>query len=1020
MISQIGVSSMKWALSKSRLVVATVVTALSATLPMRGDYLTFDIASYEAMADSIRFESRSWAEGAEGEGGRLSASTTWSGGEHVILNDLYVPSGVTLTINAGTVVKFREGTRIKVEDGGKIVLNGELGNEIVLEGYEEDTSFKGIVFQSGSAGYSDNCYVIVRGIAFGKFATVSINDTEAFMGGGQALVPVNVSGSRDTAFSFDWVAETNGVQFASGTMNWNRVSDGAKNITVPYPDGLPGCSNFTVRATTLRCCTASKGACEVNLSEFITTQIYTHEAMADYIAFESREWAEGLEGDGGRLSSNVVWSGTHKIVSDVYIPSGVTLTLSADTIVEFCEGTRIKIEDGGKLDIVGADGHDVILRGAEGVTNFVGIVKMSNGTFADNSYVQAQGWTYSAFAGVSMHDSSTFRSSGLALIPVSVSGSRSTAFSIDWVAETNGVAYKTGTMTWNNVSEGRKNITLEYGSELDDLTNFTVRVAVERACHVSPVSCSVKISDFVITEIYSHETMADYIAFESREWAAGLEGEGGRLDGNATWSGTHKVVSDVYIPSGVTLTLSADTVVEFCEGTRIKIEDGGTLNIVGAEGHDVIFRAAAGVTNFVGIVKMSSGTYADNMYVQYLDKPYAAYPYVTVHEATTARDKGKLYIPISISGTTRNQSFNIDWRTDKGDRGTVTWASSSDGTKWIELPIDVVPVGGTTNHLITVTAARGCNVSVGEAALTILEPDYIVKGSVTLNESDEDSGEFAVNGDIKTQPLFLNPVERVQYSGKWQTYDTNEAAVLRVTIETDNGVTLLKEASPSETGAFDLDLAKYPVGYYTLKHEIINDFGETLATMQKSFSIADDEDVELHGGTLTQNETWKAGKVHVVYETVVVPSIYTIFIEPGAIVKFMTGTGIDISQGGAFFANGIVFTHINDDTVGGDTLSDGYTVAPPMDAYFLSGNFTFGDDTELRGITQNTALTGTISTQKMLSRGSTYRVSGTVTIASGGALTIPPGTVLKMEDKAAIVVNSGATLMLSARGPHRS
>ena len=322
---------------KIRLIVAVGAVATIVALPSRGDYLTIDIASHEAMADSIRFESRSWAEGAEGEGGRLAVNTIWTG-EHVILNDLYVPSGVTLTINAGAVVKFREGTRIKVEEGGSIVLNGELGNEIVLEGYEEDTSFKGIVFQSGSASYSDNGYVIVRGIAFGKFATVSINDTEAFMGGGQALVPVNVSGSRDTAFSFDWVAETNGVPFASGTMNWNRVSDGTKNITVPYPDGLPGCSNFTVRAVTLRCCTPSKGQCEVKLSEFITTDIFSHEAMADYIAFESREWAAGMEGEGGRLATNATWSGKHTIVSDVYIPSGVTLTLAADTVVEFCEG----------------------------------------------------------------------------------------------------------------------------------------------------------------------------------------------------------------------------------------------------------------------------------------------------------------------------------------------------------------------------------------------------------------------------------------------------------------------------------------------------------------------------------------------------------------------------------------------------------------------------------------------------------------------------------------------------------
>ena len=774
---------MKWALSRLRLIVVAGVVATCAALPVRGDYLAFDIATHEATADFVPFESREWAAGLDGEGGRLAASATWAGGEHVILNDLYVSRGATLTIDAGTVVRFCEGTRIKVEDGGKIVLNGELGNEVVLEGYEDGTSFKGIELQSSSAGYSDNCYVVLRGAAFAMFATVSIKDTEAFMGGGQALVPVKVSGSRDTAFSFDWVAETNGVQFAGGTMNWNSVSDGTKNIVVPYPDGLPGCSNFTVRATTLRCCTASKDACNVNLSEFVTAQIHTHEAMADFVPFESREWAEGLDGEGGRLAASATWAG-----------------------------------------------------------------------------------------------------------------------------------------------------------------------------------------------------------------------------------GEHVILNDLYVSRGATLTIDAGTVVRFCEGTRIKVEDGGKLNIVGAEGQDVIFRAADGVTNFVGVVVMPNGTYTDNMYVQYLDKPYAAYPYVKLREATTYREAGTLYIPVTLSGESRDQTFNIDWMTDKGDAGTLTWSSSSDGTKWIQIPVDATSVGGTTNHLITITAARGCNISVGEATLTILEPDYIVKGMVTLNESDEDSGEFAVNGDIKTQPLFLKPVETVYYSGKWQNYDTNKASTLRVTIETDNGKEILKEALPSETGSFDLDLAKCPVGCYTLKHDILDEVGETLATMQKTFSIADDEDVVMHGGTLTQNETWEAGKVHVVYQTVVVPSIYTIFIEPGAIVKFMTGTGIDISKGGAFFANGIVFTHINDDTVGGDTLNDGYTVAPPMDAYFLSGNFTFGDDTELRGITQNTALTGTISSQKMLSRGSTYRVSGTLTIASGGVLTIPPGTVLKMETGASIVVNSGATL----------
>ena len=1003
-------------------IVGAIMVATGAVLPARGDYLTIDIATHEAMADSIRFESRSWAENVEGDGGRLAANTVWSGGEHVILSDLYVPSGVTLTIGPGTVVRFREGTRIKVEDGGSLVLSGEAGNEVVLEGYDGETSFGGIVLQSGSAGYSDNSHIVVDGFALSKYATISLGDTSAFSGAGQVLVPVNVSGSRDAPFSFDWVAETNGVAFASGTMEWNRVSDGTKNIVVSFPDGLGTVSNFVLRAVTLRCCTPGKGQCVVKLGAFITADVAAHEALADFIAFESRDWAAdvldaatndpSIAVERGRLQANATWDSTktHLIVGDVYIPSGVTLSISVGTVVEFCEGTRIKIEDGGTLNVVGAEGHDVIFRGAEGSEAFGGIVKMPNGAYSDNSFVVVEGFSFGAYANVALNDNSTFRSSGLALVPVTVSGSRSTAFSIDWVAETNGVAYKTGTLRWNSVSEGTKNISIDYGAELDSFTNFTVRVAVDRACHSSPRSCTVKISDFVVADIAAHEATSDSIRFESREWAEGLDGEGGRLAANVTWSGKHVLLDDLYVPSGVTLTLAADAIVEFCTGTRIKIEDGGTLNVVGAEGHDVIFRGTEGAEAFGGIVKMSNGTFTDNMFVQFQGVPCPTRPDVSIGAATTYREAGTAFVAVSPSGTTRNQAFNVDWSTDKGDRGTLSWSSTSDGTKWIQIPIDGELVGGTTNHVVTITAARGCNVAVGTATLTVLEPVYVVKGQVSFTESETGSGEFAVNGDVKTQPIFLNDVETIQYSGAWQTYDAGEAATLRVTLGTDNGTTTLKECAPSETGAFDLDLTRYPVGRYTLKHEILDAYGETLATMQKVFSIADEEDVVLHGGPLAGNEVWEAGKVHVVYETVVVPSVYTIFIEPGAIVKFMTGTGIDISQGGAFFANRIVFTHVNDDTVGGDTLSDGFTVAPPMDAYFLAGAFTFGDDTELRGITQNTALSGTIFTRKMLSRGSTYRISGTLTISNGGSLTIPPGTVLKMESGASIVVNSGGTL----------
>ena len=998
---------------------ALLFSLIAAALLARADYGTLPIEADEAMGDYVRFESRPWVAELNGEGGRLPANATWNGGEYIILNDLYVPSGVTLMIGPGTKIRFCEGTCIKVEDGGQLVLNGENGKEVVLTGYDDDTVFDGITLQSGSAGYSDNDFVVAEGFAFGKFATVSLGDATAFVAGGQAIVPVTVSGSRDRAFSFDWVAETNGVAFASGTMNWSRVGDGSKNIVVPFDGAFAALESFTVRASLLRCCMARKAVGIVTLSEFITSDIQADEAMGAFIRFESRDWTTNFTDmanvEGGRLTENTVWSGEHVIVGNVYIPSGVTLTLTADTVVRFCEGTMIKIEDGGALRIVGADGHDVVLCGYEDGTEYAGVVRMSSGTLTDNSYVRVDGPSFGNLAKVALNDSDTFRTSGLALIPATVSGSRDSPFSIDWVAETNGVPYKTGTVRWNRVGDGTKNIAINYGAELDGLSGFTVRVAVHRACFANPGNCRVTIRDFDVSDIQIDEAMGDFIRFESRDWTTNFievaNVEGGRLTENTVWSGEHVIMNDVYIPSGVTLTITADALVRLCEGTMIKIEDGGTLRIVGADGHDAVIRNFDEDTTSRGIVKMPSGNYSDNMYVQYPDFRYGSYPNVTLHDAAVGRDAGKVYVPLTLGGSSRDQSFNVDWETDKGASGTVTWSRSGDGTKWIELPVDAAAIGGTETYDIRLTAGRGANLAVAEAKVTIYEFDHPVTESVIVAEGTEPSNEFAVHGGIKFQPIFLNETEEVRYSGWWQDTLDPESVISRISVESDNGITRLGEWSGSEEGAIPLNLADYNVGRYTLRHEIVQKgTDKILNTLTKTFSVVDRDDVELHGGTLTGNETWKAGKVHVVYEPVVVPGIYTLFIEPGAIVKFMTGTGIDISQGGALFANAIVFTHINDDTVGGDTLSDGYTVAPPMDAYFLSGNFTFGDDAELRNVTQKTALTGTLNGTKMLSKGSTYRVSGTFTVANGATLTIPAGTVLKMEQGAQIVVNAGGTL----------
>ena len=58
-------------------------------------------------------------------GGRMSSNEAWNDERVVVVrHDVVVPSGKTLTLGAGSIVKFTEGSRIVVEDGGAVVANG--------------------------------------------------------------------------------------------------------------------------------------------------------------------------------------------------------------------------------------------------------------------------------------------------------------------------------------------------------------------------------------------------------------------------------------------------------------------------------------------------------------------------------------------------------------------------------------------------------------------------------------------------------------------------------------------------------------------------------------------------------------------------------------------------------------------------------------------------------------------------------------------------------------------------------
>lgn len=1116
------------------------------------------------------------------EEGRIELNEVWTAEKtHLVRNTIYIPLWRRLKIEAGAVVKFCEGTGIKIEDGGALEIVGEEGRDVIFTSADDDSvgvkivgvpsggvPLRGIWRQSGNAIFSDNNFVQMRGMAYGDYATVSMNDTVAFRASGVANVPVTLNGAnRKQPFSIDWVARDGSAKLgadytlAAGRVTWGQSDDGTKIISIPLVvDHRVGSNTvFSIEIITNRAVNVGRRACTVTVREWDTLDIRTDRKESAAVRFDARtntpgrvvhgveavtaggnddertvsDWdtttlADGwntltkgtntlalltlndprLAVEGGRLAKNTLWASnvTHVLRNTVVVPRGVMLTVTTNAVVKFMEGTGIKVEDGGRLNVVGAPGEDVIFTAAndgtagasvpgvgEGEISHRGFWKQSAGAaFADNGFIQTRNWRTGLYPEVWLNDTTAFRSTGMAAIPVTINGMRDQALSIEWRAVDGtakyGVDYtlKAGRVAWNKANEGTKIIEIPLVKErvVGTPVSFTLEMTVNRGVNVSRRVCTVEIREFETRAFASAHAASAATRFDARrttlfkvchgtEWIAGglldtttfkdgwrgvsgldagtnattgiyclnrpqIAVEEGRLARNTLWTSnaTHVLRNWVVVPRGVTLTVTTNAVVKMFPETGIRIEDGGRLDVVGAPGADVVFTSVAddtagepiagfeSITNrLVGGIVAQSGaaTFTDNAWIQTRSFGWApGYGTVTLHDAAADRANGVVYVPLTIA-TNRKQPFSVDWvatdgtakhGTDYTDaRGTVTWNRADDGTKWIRVPLTPQKTGERRTFSIALTTARGILVARGAATVTIDELDAAkTHGAVTLAESVA-SGVFAIDEKVQAQPIFLEDAVPVTYSGRWQGQRAARETIARVSVESDNGLVRLGEFPGDAEDTLTLDLSAYRTGCYTLRHEILAKGEEKpLHTATKTFSVVDRDSVELHGGTLTGNETWKAGKVHVVYATVVVPGIYTLFIEPGAIVKFMTGTGIDISQGGALFANGIVFTHINDDTVGGDTLSDGYTVAPPMDAYFLSGNFTFGDDAELRNVTQKTALTGTLNGTKMLSKGSTYRVSGTFTVANGATLTIPAGTVLKMEQGAQIVVNAGGTL----------
>ena len=163
-------------------------------------------------------------------------------------------------------------------------------------------------------------------------------------------------------------------------------------------------------------------------------------------------------------------------------------------------------------------------------------------------------------------------------------------------------------------------------------------------------------------------------------------------------------------------------------------------------------------------------------------------------------------------------------------------------------------------------------------------------------------------------------------------------------------------------------------------------------------------------GSIGADVTWRKEKTYVIDGTLTVASGVTLTIPAGTVVKFTDGSSLAVENGGECIAKGVIFTHIADDVVGGDTMGDGDATTPEYGKYKVEVNIVEDDMTEYRYYVPTT-LSATISTDTTLCGNRVYVASNDVTVANGATLTVGNGATIKFVAEKSLRLQSGSHLI---------
>ena len=249
--------------------------------------------------------------------GTIAADETWTAAEvHRITNDVTVAEGVTLTVEAGTMVQFDATPDLIVQ--GTLSAVGTAGSSILFTSVLDDTGFDGLPGTGDDVDTTGNGPSTgVRGawsmIEFADTSTASVMDhVEVRFGGRGDLKQVSVQGGQFTL-----------------TNSTLRESQG---------DGI----RINNSSPTL-----TNNAFRDNTGSAISMDLASNPAITG-VTVENND-VNGLSLDSGTLVGNGFWDDpdvVYRMSDSVTVPEGATLTVGQGQVVKVAAGAADLIVEG--------------------------------------------------------------------------------------------------------------------------------------------------------------------------------------------------------------------------------------------------------------------------------------------------------------------------------------------------------------------------------------------------------------------------------------------------------------------------------------------------------------------------------------------------------------------------------------------------------------------------------------------------------------------------------------------------